>query len=219
MTDTEKDTVRENRIYWLDNLRTFMIFLVIVLHGAVVYEKHGMGSAWWIVCEPSNSDVPGIVFLILNIFVIATIFFVSGFFAPLSLKNKSGWTFLKSKFKRLMIPWIIAVLTLIPLYKIIFLYSRNLPQESWITYFHWSVLWSQNWLWFLPVLFLFEMLFLCLSRIYTNTSHLTLKRGIWEVLLICFRFGLISSSNRYPGDPVPLPKGHPPWIIKSLITR
>jgi surface polysaccharide O-acyltransferase-like enzyme len=184
-SNKEKGTIMGNRIYWLDNLRTFMIFLVIVLHAAIVYEKYGMGATWWIVCEPSKSDWPGIIFLILDIFVIATIFFVSGFFAPLSLKNKNGWEFLKSKFKRLMIPWIIAVLTLIPLYKIIFLHSRNLPQESWTTYFHWSAIWSQNWLWFLPVLFLFEILYLCLSRVHINTSHITLKRGIWAVLLIC----------------------------------
>jgi hypothetical protein len=42
----------------------------------------------------------------------------------------------KGKFKRLMIPWVIAVLSLIPLYKVIFLYSRGLPQEHWATYFH-----------------------------------------------------------------------------------
>jgi hypothetical protein len=29
----------ENRIYFLDNLRTFMIFLVVLLHSGLVYEK------------------------------------------------------------------------------------------------------------------------------------------------------------------------------------
>ena len=84
-----------------------------------------------------------------------------------------------------MVPWIIAVLILIPLYKIIFLYSRNLPQESWTSYFHWSVIWSQNWLWFLPVLFLFDVLYLCFSRVNINMSHITLKRAIWATILIC----------------------------------
>ena len=184
MIDEEKGTITKYRIYWLDNLRTFMIFLVVLLHAAVVYEKNRMGAAWWIVVDPSNSDLPGIVFLILNIFVIATIFFISGFLTPLSLKNKTGWAFLKSKFKRLMIPWIIAVLTLIPLYKIIFLYSRNLRRESWTTYFHWDSIWSQNWLWFLPVLFLFDMLYLCLSKVHINMSHITFKRAFWAVFLI-----------------------------------
>jgi fucose 4-O-acetylase-like acetyltransferase len=188
MTNNEKGTITENRIYWLDNLRTFMIFLVILLHAALVYEKNGIGAAWWIISEPSSSDLPGILFLILNIFVIATIFFISGFFAPLSLKNKKGWAFLKSKFKRLMVPWIIAVLTLIPLYKMIFLYSRNLPQESWTTYFHWSAIWSQNWLWFLPVLFLFDILYLCFSRVHMNISHITMKRAVFVIFLMSFLY-------------------------------
>jgi len=185
MANKEKGTITENRIYWVDNLRTFMIFLVVLLHAAVVYEKYSMGAAWWIICEPSKSDLPGILFLILNIFVIATIFFVSGFLTPLSIENKNGWAFLKSKFKRLMIPWIVAVLTLIPVYKIIFLYSRNLPQESWTTYFHWNSIWSQNWLWFLPVLFLFDLLYLCLSRVHINTSLITFKRGVWLAFVVC----------------------------------
>jgi len=184
MIDKEKGTITENRIYWLDNLRTFMIFLIILFHAALVYEKNGIGAAWWVICEPSNSDLPGILFLILNIFVIATIFFISGFLTPLSLKNKKGWAFLKSKLRRLMVPWIIAVLTLTPLYKMIFLYSRNLPQESWTTYFHWNAIWSQNWLWFLPVLFLFDILYLCFSRVHINMSHITMKRAIWAVFLM-----------------------------------
>ena len=185
MANFEKGTIAENRIYWLDNLRTFMIFLVVLLHAAVVYEKYSMGAAWWIICEPSKSDLPGILFIILNIFVIATIFFISGFLTLFSIENKNGWAFLKSKFKRLMIPWTIAVLTLIPIYKIIFLYSRNLPQESWTSYFHWNSLWSQNWLWFLPVLFLFDVLYLCLSRVHINTSYITFKRGVWAVFGVC----------------------------------
>ena len=186
MIEKEQATIKANRIYWLDNLRTFMIFLVVLFHASVVHEKYSMGADWWIVIDPSTSNLPGILFLILNIFVIATLFFISGFFTPLSLKNKKGWAFLKSKFKRLIIPWIIAVLTLIPLYKIIFLYSRNLPQESWTTYFHWSVIWTQNWLWFLPVLFLFDILYLFFSKVNINTSKITLKRAIWAVFLMSF---------------------------------
>ena len=46
------------------------------------------------------------------------------------------------RFKRFIVPWIVAVLTLIPLYRIIFLYSRQLPQEHWASYFHMFLLGS-----------------------------------------------------------------------------
>jgi fucose 4-O-acetylase-like acetyltransferase len=176
--------VTQNRVYWLDNLRTFMIFLVVLIHASIVYEKYSIGADWWIVIDPSTSDLPGISFLILNIFVIATIFFIAGFFVPLSLKNKTGWAFLKTKFKRLMIPWLIAVLTLIPLYKVIFLYSRNLPQQNWTAYFHWNSIWTQNWLWFLPVLFVFDLLYLCISKVKLNFSFITFKKALWSVFVI-----------------------------------
>jgi surface polysaccharide O-acyltransferase-like enzyme len=42
MINKEKGTIPEHRIYWLDNLRTFMIFLVVLLHAALVYEKTGL---------------------------------------------------------------------------------------------------------------------------------------------------------------------------------
>jgi DMSO/TMAO reductase YedYZ heme-binding membrane subunit len=74
----------------------------------------------------------------------------------------------------LIIPWAIAVFTLIPIYKVIFLYSRGLPQEHWSTYFHITNPNSQNWLWFLPLLFLFNALYLLLSKASIRLSNLSL---------------------------------------------
>ena len=193
MNTSEKgqDAVKGNRIYFLDNLRTFMIFLVVLCHAGGVYESSGAWASFWIVDDPSTNNLSGILFLILDIFMMPTIFFISGFFAPLSMKNKNGWTFLKSKFKRLIIPWGIAVLTLIPLYKVIFLYSRNLPQEGWITYFHWSNgIWSQNWLWFLPVLFLFNVLYLLASKAKIRIPSISLKGAILGMFLIGFVYSV-----------------------------
>ena len=186
-SEKEQDAIKGNRIYFLDNLRTFMIFLVVLCHAGGVYESSGTWASFWIVDDPSTNNLSGILFLILDIFMMPTIFFISGFFAPLSMKNKKGCAFLKSKFNRIIIPWIIAVLTLIPLYKIIFLYSRNLPQESWTTYFHWSnEIWSQNWLWFLPVLFLFDILYLLFSKVKIGIPNISLKGAVLGTFLIGF---------------------------------
>jgi fucose 4-O-acetylase-like acetyltransferase len=171
-----------------------MVFLVVLYHAGGVYESSGMWASFWLVDDPSTNNLSGIVNLIIDIFVMPTVFFISGFFAPLSMKTKNGWAFLKSRFKRLIIPWMIAVLTLIPLYKIIFLYSRNLPQENWTTYFHWSNgIWSQNWLWFLPVLFLFDILYLIFSRVNINVSNITLKKAVWAIFLVGFIYSLCMS--------------------------
>jgi DMSO/TMAO reductase YedYZ heme-binding membrane subunit len=85
-----------------------------------------------------------------------------------------------------MIPWAIAVFTLIPLYKVIFLYSRGLPQEHWTTYFHITSANSQNWLWFLPLLFLYDLLFLGLSRLNLKLPKISMAWAIAGATVIGF---------------------------------
>lgn len=184
---TRQDAIRGHRIHFLDNLRTFIIFLVVSTHAGGVYESSGTWASFWIVDDPSTNNLSGLLFLVMDIFTMPTIFFVSGFLAPLSVKNKDAWAFLRARFRRLIIPWIIAVLTLIPLYKVIFLYSRNLPQEGWTTYFHWSNgIWSQNWLWFLPVLFLVNFLYVLLSKAKIRLPNISLRVAILAAVLIGF---------------------------------
>ena len=190
-SEKRQNAIKGNRIHFLDNLRAFMIFLVVLVHAGGVYESSGTWASFWIVDDPSTNNLSGLLFLILDIFTMPTLFLISGFVTPLSLKNKNGWVFLRSKFRRLMIPWIIAVLTLIPLYKVIFLYSRNLPQESWTTYFHWSNgIWSQNWLWFLPVLFLFNVLYLVSTKVKMRIPNISLKGAVFGAFVIGFVYSV-----------------------------
>ena len=190
MTNTEKRTLKGNRLHWMDNLRTILIFLVVLYHAGGVYSL--VFESFWIVADPATSDVIGILNIVFDISAIPTIFFISGYLIPMSLKGKNGWAFLKSRFRRLMIPWIVAVLTLIPLYKVIFLYSRGLPQEHWSTYFHFSRgnLTSQNWLWFLPVLFLFNILYVLLSKANIRIPNISLKGAVIGTFLIGFVYSV-----------------------------
>jgi len=175
----------EKRLYFLDNLRTFLIFLVVLYHAGGVYEASGLWASFWVVDDPSTSVLPGILNLMMDIFIMPTLFFVSGYFAPVSLASKGPGPFLKARFNRLIIPWLLAVFTLVPLYKVLFLYSRGLAQEHWTTYFHFSNNGQgMNWLWFLPLLFIFNCLYVGLSKL--NLPKLTLK---WAVLAV-FLFNL-----------------------------
>ena len=182
------------RLYFLDNLRTFLIFLVVFHHAGVVYESSGLTASFWIVDDPSTSNLPGLVNVVTDIFVMPTLFFVSGFFALSSLERKGAWRFLKSKFRRLMVPWAIAVFTLIPLYKLIFLYSRGLPQESWTTYFYFSNgIFSMSWLWFLPVLFLFNLLYLLLWKLNLPADKPPLDLAVAAVFVLGFIYTMVVS--------------------------
>ncbi|MFH2133551.1 MAG: acyltransferase family protein, partial [bacterium] len=102
----EQDTKSEGtRLFFLDNLKVFIIFLVVVYHVGYVYEGSGMLSSLWIVDDPAKNNLAGLVNLILDMFMMPTMFFISGYFAPVSLRSKQGWSFITSRFKRLMIPW------------------------------------------------------------------------------------------------------------------
>ena len=177
-----------------------MIFLVIVLHAGIVYEP--ILENVWIVVDPDQNSSIGLIRMYLDIFVMFTMFFISGYFIPNSLKSKNTWGFLKSKFKRIMIPWIVAVFTMIPAYKFIFLYSRGLPQEEWFTYFHlferaggnlgfYADNPTMGWLWFLPVLFLFQALYLVLAKANILTIKISLRTGV----ILTFVTGVIYSMT------------------------
>jgi len=190
MSRERQGSTEGNRLYFLDNLRTIMIFFVVLIHAGVVYESSGIGAIFWLVDDPATHDLIGIINLVLDIFVMPTIFFISGYLIPLSLQRRGTWDFIGARFKRLMVPWAVAVFTLMPLYKVIFLYSRSLPQEHWSTYFHFSNgILSQNWLWFLPVLFWFNLFYALLSSRGWVPTRMSFKLGV----LLTFVSSLASS--------------------------
>lgn len=181
----EQNAGTPRRLFFLDNLRTAMIFLVVLYHSGAVYESSGIFATFWIVDDPATNDLVGLLNVVIDLFVMPVIFFVSGFLAPAGLRNSTGAGFLARRFRRLMLPWLIAVLTLMPAYKVIFLYSRQLPQEHWSTYFHFSNgIFSQSWLWFLPVLFLFDAAFWALSKANVRPPQISLRAaavGFWMI--------------------------------------
>ena len=190
----------KGRLCFLDNLRTSLIFLVVLVHAGVVYESSGLLGPYWIVDDPTTSDLPGLVNLVLDIFVMATIFFVSGYFAPSSLQRQGASRFLIGKLKRLMVPWVIAVFTLMPLYKVIFLYSRGLPQESWTTYFHFTNgILGMSWLWFLPALFLFDLAYLVLWKLNLPTDKVPLGLAVLGIFVLGFCNSMAASVFGWTG--------------------
>lgn len=191
---------REQRLYFLDNLRTFLIFLVVLLHAGLVYESAGIAATFWIVDDPSTSDLPGLVNLLVDIFIMPTIFFISGFLAPPSLEAKGSVRFLRAKARRLLGPWAIAVFALIPLYKVVFLYSRGLPQEHWTTYFHFSNgIWGMNWLWFLPALFLFDVLFVVARRLGIPRPSMSVAEAVQWAFWLGFGYSVTWSASGWSG--------------------
>ena len=75
----------KTRVYFLDNLRTFLILLVVILHAGMTYEQ-GF-DAFWIVSDPAKWNPIALVRMYLDLFVMFMMFFISGYFIPNSLKK------------------------------------------------------------------------------------------------------------------------------------
>jgi hypothetical protein len=191
-------------LVFLDNLRTFLIFLVVLVHAGIVYESSGALSSYWLAVDPGTSPLPGLVNLVLDVFVMFTIFFISGYLAPASVERLGARAFLEAKARRLLMPWAFAVLFLIPLHNALFLFSRGFPQGPWTTYFHFTNSHiSMSWLWFLPILFGFNVAYLGLRAV--PHEKVDLKWGIGAVFTLSVGFSLaVSHINAIGWTKTPL---------------
>ena len=73
MTYSDMASTKRNRIHWMDNLRTIIIFLVVLYHVGGVYEAAGLWASFWIVDDPSTITWVDIVGIVFDIFIMPTI--------------------------------------------------------------------------------------------------------------------------------------------------
>lgn len=163
--DSKKQEI--TRLTYLDNLRSFVIFLVICLHTAVTYS--GMGS--WYYIEKSQLKVNPLVYLVFGIFqsftqawFMGVLFFISAVFVAKSLDKKGMARFIKERFFRLGIPLLFYIFVVSPFIYFVVLSSETVSWEyiktSYIGYFSdISNLRSSGPLWFVGALLIFSTIY------------------------------------------------------------
>ena len=168
---------RTNRIYFMDNLRAFVILLVVVIHGLITYTPYA--PSWWYVIEAETSVFFTVPVLLIDVPVMFVLFFISGYFAFPSLRKRSPSSFLKNKFIRVGLPWIFGVLFLAPPVTYLIYLSRGIPVsylEFWSRDFWQPLVYQQSVYWYLGILFL---MFTIMSVIYSLSSRFrALEQGI-----------------------------------------
>ncbi len=174
-----------NRLYFLDNLRAFVILLVIVLHGSMSYMAYA--PVWWYVVDPQTSLFFTQLVLLIDVPIMQIMFFISGYFAMPSLHKRGAKSFLKDKSFHIGLPWVVGALFLAPPVAYLTYYSRQAPMgflEFWRTDF-WTKLYQQSVYWYLGILML---LFALLVLVYANSKRLqasprTATKPSWVWLL------------------------------------
>ena len=102
-----------NRILFLDNLRYLMIAFVVLQHTGNGYT--GFTSSWYVWDPATTTNFFNVARMIIDVFIMPVLFFIAGYFALPNIQKKGTGVFLKDKFLRLGIPWLICVIFIVPI--------------------------------------------------------------------------------------------------------
>ena len=118
----------KGRLYFADNIRSFVIVQVVVLHAAVTYSGLGM---WYYreaaALEPLTTLSFGIIQSFIQAYSLGLLFLVAGYFVPASFRRKGAARFLRDRAVRLGVPALIYMLIINPaiLYYVMSLSAQN----------------------------------------------------------------------------------------------
>jgi len=183
-------TLPKNRIVFFDNLRYLMVLLVLVFHSGASYTSM---VSFWPFHEENSSNLVEIITILTDTFSMTVLFFIAGYFALPSLQKKGGMEFLKGKFKRLGIPWLVIILGVLPVLDYIHYFNQathaGLQIHGYATHWLLSIRkfaefkvgrlqmseyldltqhFYQRYMWFLSLLFLFFIAFWLIYEIARN---------------------------------------------------
>ena len=116
----------KNRLVYADNLRSFVVFLVVVMHSNVIYS--GMGRWYYTEGNFAGLDVVsrtvfGLYGSFTQAWFMGFLFFLAGYFSAKSLQKKGTLSFLKERLFRLGIPLLVYVFIIDPL--MVYFYVRR----------------------------------------------------------------------------------------------
>lgn len=158
----------KSRLFYIDNLRIFLISLVVLHHFSITY---GAPGGWYY--NESQADFPAIIPLTVFVatnqaFFMGMFFMISAYFTAGALKRKSTGIFLKNRLIRLGIPLVVFFFFLNPLTNFInykFIREENVSLSGFITN---PDAWGFGPLWFVEALLLFTLLFVLIKPLRTR---------------------------------------------------
>ncbi len=155
-----------NRLHFMDNLRGIIIVMVILLHTSLCYMAYA--PEWWYVLDPDRSLLFTCIVLLLDVFIMPAMFFISGYFTFSSLRRKGTSLFIRDKVWRIALPWVMGVFLMVPplAYMIYFSRSIPLPYLDFLTGDFLGKAYQQAHYWFLGVLLGFIIVVTVISKLF-----------------------------------------------------
>ena len=124
------------RVLFLDNLKTFIIFLVVFFHSAHAYALY-LSQDWYVV-DTRHSLFFDVFIITAFAFMMPVMFFVAGYMGIGSLVRKGQATFWRDKLLRIIAPWTLGAVVVAPAISYMARVSRGIypPYLSyWARYF------------------------------------------------------------------------------------
>jgi glucan biosynthesis protein C len=112
MSTTSTIIPTTGRLDYLDAVRAFALLLGVVFHASLSFMPASIG---WAVMDISTSPVIKAFSLVSHSFRMPLFFLIAGFFSHMSFHRKGASSFLRTRFTRLVIPFIIGWFILWPL--------------------------------------------------------------------------------------------------------
>jgi surface polysaccharide O-acyltransferase-like enzyme len=151
------------RNFSFDRARTFLTLVVLLHHAVIPYTYYGH-------TDPKEFFGFDMIVLATDSFFMAMFFFLAGLFVWTGIARKGQLNYLKDRLFRLGLPFVICAFTVIPLAY----YANSLRHHPEIGFseFWWTMItkgpWPSGPLWFLWVLFAFDLVACLLYRLSPN---------------------------------------------------
>lgn len=172
------------RTLWLDYLRSALTVLVVAHHASLAYTTFASfhPEAYILSTHPvvdTHRWIGMDIFENFNdVFFMSLMFFISGIFVLPALRKKGVAAFLRDRFYRLFIPFMVAVslLMLVAYYPAYYLAHHEHNIKAYIVDFFTTEQWPVGPPWFIWVLFAFNLI---LALLYPLVGGLLTKAGAW----------------------------------------
>ena len=187
----ENEEIKPARMFFLDNLKILLVILVIMHHTMMTYGDLGD----WYFKDPNTDEVSSLVFIILSGlnqgFFMALFFFISTYFVPVSYNRKGPKKFLKDRFIRLGIPFLIYIAIVNPIMEYLLVNDAKMPffEFYWMQFQSFEAivdfLSGNGPLWFLLTLMIFAVFYCIWRQIFkTNSEKEAVKKPPSNIILV-----------------------------------
>jgi len=164
----------DGRVLWVDYLRSFITVLVVAHHSTLAYTTFArINNQAYILSTHPIIDYKRWIGLDIfenfnDVFFMALMFLIGGFFVVKGLKKKGAVLFVRDRFYRLFLPFIVAV-SILMLFAYYPAYLNEHPEgglKKFLTDFFFVEGWPPGPPWFIWVLFLFNVVFAVFGKTF-----------------------------------------------------